>query len=166
MIEQYLFAATCLAVLVLLVLLVMRGNKKRKAVQSELGTLIDIAALPGTPIIAAAGQYVATVFADRPLEKVVTGGLGFRGKALLIVTDQAVGVERVGEESFVILGSALIEVTRANATIDRAVEPDGLLSLGWRLGGTEVASQFRIDAEADTAELSVALKNLIQGGAR
>ncbi|MEN9714106.1 MAG: hypothetical protein RLZZ164_770 [Actinomycetota bacterium] len=164
--QQYIFAATCVAVIVLLVVFVVRGNKKRKVAQSELGALIDIAALPGTPVVAATGQYVATVFADRPLEKIVTGGLGFRGKAQLIVTEQAMGIERLGEESFVINKDALLEVSRESATIDRAVETGGLLSITWNLGGTAVATQLRLDRDADTAELAAALQSLKKEGAR
>lgn len=166
MIGQYVFAAGCTVLFAVLVFLAIRGNGRRKAEQGDLGQLVDITALPGTPIASATGQYVATVFADRPLHKVVVGGLAFRGKAQIIVTNEAIGIERVGEESFVIKQDALIAISRESATIDRAVETGGLLSLTWSLGGTAVATQLRIDREADNVELASALKSLRKEGAR
>jgi hypothetical protein len=76
------------------------------------------------------------------------------------------GIERLGEESFVINKDALLEVSRESATIDRAVETGGLLSITWNLGGTAVATQLRLDRDADTAELAAALQSLKKEGAR
>ena len=160
--QQLMFAVICIVTLVVLVFLVLRGNRKRKSDQVDLGPLVDLAALEGTPVIAAKGQYVATVFTARPLERVVTGGLGFRGKAQLIVTDKGLGIERVGEESFAIPAETVKSVSRVSATIDRAVEADGLVSIDWILGGTAVSTLLRLDRELDSQELMERLKSLAQ----
>ncbi len=168
--QKYLMAAISIAVLAVAVFLVLRSSRRKSRAQAsdgELGALIDLTALAGKPVVAAKGQYVATVFRDKPLERVVTGGLMYRGKAQLVVTDEGIGIERVGEESFAIPANLLLEVGRASATIDRGVEADGLLAISWLLGATQVTTQLRIDRAEDTVELNEALKQLVmKDGAR
>ena len=87
--------------------------------------------------------YVATTFADRPLERVVAHGMAHRGKAFLLITDSGLEVSRVGEFSFFIPKSDLISIGSVSAVIDRAVENNGLVSIKWRLGAQEIESHFR-----------------------
>ncbi len=168
--QKYLMAAISIVILAIAVFLTIRSSRRKSRSQTEnpeLGSLIDLTALQGTPLVAAKGQYVATVFRDKPLERVVTGGLMYRGKAQLVVTDRGVGIERLGEESFAIPAELILEVGRSSATIDRSVEADGLLSISWLLGATEVITQLRLDRVDDTEELAKALKQLVEkDGAR
>lgn len=107
------------------------------------------------------GLYLSTTFAGRPLERVVAGGLGYRARAHLAVVDAGVLLERDGA------GPLLLPVEKAGTatwTIDRAVEPGGLLVLGWSLpsadGGAEaVESSIRLEA-ADQAGLLAALESV------
>lgn len=102
------------------------------------------------PLAAQAGEvifsgfYVATVFVDKPLERVWAYGLGGRGKATVSVSKDGISIERVGEQGFLIPNVDLVGVGRAKATIDRAVERQGLIQIAWRLGGTELLSSFRV----------------------
>ena len=168
--EKYLMAGISIAVLAISAFYAIRSIRIRRRNQSnliDLGALVDLTALDGTPAAAARGQYVATVFRDRPLERVVTGGLMHRGKAQVVVTDQGVGIERVGEESFAIPAAALLNVGRASAAIDRGVEADGLVAVDWTLGTTEVTTLLRIDAVDDGEGLMNSLKQLVaKDGAR
>ena len=59
-------------------------------------------------------------------------------------------MKRLGEASFAISASAITDVARASATIDRGVEQSGLLAISWLLGETEVITNFRLDAADDT----------------
>ncbi|CAB4627045.1 MAG: hypothetical protein F2648_00405 [Actinobacteria bacterium] len=99
--------------------------------------------------------YVATTFADRPLERVVGHGLAHRGEAYLLITASGLEVTRTGEVSFLIPKKDLIEVGAVSAVIDRAVEKDGLVSIKWKLGSQELESHFRfVDANLRSRSLS------------
>lgn len=160
----------CVAVFAVLAWVAIRGLKRRSAAQAadvELGALVDLTALAGKPVAAARGQYVATVFAAHPLERVVTGGLMHRGKAQLVVTTEGVGIERIGEESFAIAAKFIKSAGRASHTIDRGVETDGLLAITWTLGNTAVTTLLRIDGAEDNEALNRALQQLVnKDGAR
>lgn len=168
--QKYVFALISLFAIAGFVVIAMRSIRRKNAAQSadlELGSLKDLTALEGKPVVAARGQYVATVFYDRPLDRVVTGGLMHRGKAQLVVTDSGIGIERVGEESFAIDAKQLVAINRASSTIDRGVEADGLLAISWKLGETSVTTHLRIDGAEDTTELANALGYLVtKEGAR
>lgn len=88
--------------------------------------------------------YVSTVFAEQPLTRVWAHGLGGRGKAFLAITPEGVSISRLGEAGFLIPKSDLTGLTRASATIDKAVERDGLLVLLWNLGEDKLATHLRI----------------------
>jgi len=88
--------------------------------------------------------YVATVFADSPLERVWAYGLGIRGQAELQHGDDGLSILRQGESSFLIPFSSLISLERGNATIDRGVERDGLVQLRWEFGGQELITSLRV----------------------
>jgi hypothetical protein len=87
--------------------------------------------------------YVATTFANRPLDRVIAFGLAHRGRCTLHSSPSGIDVSRVGEVSFQIPRTALLGVGASSAVIDRAVETNGLITLRWRLGKEEVESHFR-----------------------
>jgi hypothetical protein len=134
-------------------------RKKSKAQDLELATpeYIDFSNV-GTN-----GFYVATTFAGRPLHRVSAHGLGFAGKALLDVSDQGVRVHRIGERSFRIDSSSLLDLTRTSAVIDKVVEKDGLLSLRWNLGATELESHLRFANSQSRDEIARKVSKLIVG---
>lgn len=90
------------------------------------------------------GFYVATVFADKPLERVWAFGLGGRGKSTVSLSDRGIGVARVGERDFLIPFEDIVTVQRAMATIDRGVEKRGLLQIEWKLGEQKILTSFRV----------------------
>jgi hypothetical protein len=99
--------------------------------------------------------YVATTFADRPLERVIAHGLAHRGVAYLLITDSGLEVSRTGETSFLVPRSDLIQVGSVSAVIDRAVEENGLVVIKWKLGSEELESHFRfVDSQLRTSSLS------------
>jgi hypothetical protein len=120
--------AGALALVALVVLLIFLSNRAKRAKQ-ERRLSAPAAALRGEHPFTA--YYVATVFADQPLERVWAFGLGGRGQAQLQVSDQGISVVRTGEVGFLIPAKQLGSVQRSSATIDKAVEKDGLLSLVW-----------------------------------
>jgi hypothetical protein len=87
--------------------------------------------------------YIATTFANRPLDRVIAFGLAHRGRCTLSSSPKGIDVSRVGEVSFQIPRSGFLGVGASSAVIDRAVETNGLITLRWRLGREEVESHFR-----------------------
>jgi len=120
----------------------------------------DAALVPGhpqpagdaTPLADARVNYVATTPRDRPLERLAIRGLGFRARGALTVTETGVHLALPGEEAVFIRAEAIELLTPATVAIDRAVETDGLLRLGWRLPGADVSGAGAPGAPgADTA---------------
>lgn len=133
-----------------LIALAVSAIKRRAQKQLAIGNLTPIDAISGAIAAEAAGFYVSTVFAAKPLERLVSHGLLHRGKAELVVRADGIQVSRLGETSFGIATSAITNVSRASATIDRGVEQSGLLAISWTLGETDVTTNFRLDAADDT----------------
>ncbi len=134
-------------------------HKKSKAQDLELATpeYIEFSNV-GTN-----GFYVATTYADLPLNRVSAHGLGFAGKAFLDVSDRGVRVHRIGERSFRIDSSALIDLRRTSGVIDKVVEKDGLLSLRWKLGVTELETHLRFANNKSRDEIAHDVSKLIVG---
>lgn len=109
------------------------------------------------------GYYVATTFADRPLDRVSAHGLGFAGKAMVEVSSAGVEVFRTGEQSFRIPKSALVDIARTSVVIDKAVEKDGILSLRWKLGQAELESHFRFPNSTERNQVARTVANLLVG---
>jgi hypothetical protein len=109
------------------------------------------------------GSYVATTFAGRPLDRVSAHGLGFAGNSSLIVSGEGVHVSRYGERSFIIRKSSLVDLVRSSVVIDKAVEKDGLLSIVWKLGDTELESHFRFANSRARDEISLKISELLVG---
>lgn len=101
-------------------------------------------------LVSAAAFYVATTVRGTPLERLNIRGLGFRARAELTVTEAGVFLALAGQEAVFIPADAIELLEAATWTIDRVVESDGLLLLGWRLNapaietGQLVDSYFRI----------------------
>ena len=133
-----------------LIALATSAIQRRVKKQAGLGSLAALEAVSGATIAEASGSYVSTVFANKPLERIVSHGLLHRGKVDLVLCADGIQVKRLGETSFAIAASAITDVARASATIDRGVEQSGLLAISWMLGETEVTTNFRLDAADDT----------------
>ena len=103
------------------------------------------------------GFYVSTTLDGQPLNRVAVRGLGFRSRATIAVADEGVVLALPGNNVF-IPRADVREVTRSNYTIDRVVEPGGLVLLAWRLGDVNVDSYLRVEK---TEELVSAIGTLL-----
>jgi hypothetical protein len=103
------------------------------------------------------GFYVSTTPDGQPLNRVAVRGLAFRSRATVAVADAGVILSLPGNTVF-IPRADIREVTRANYTIDRVVEPGGLVLLAWALGDTQLDSYLRVEK---TGELVAAIESLL-----
>jgi hypothetical protein len=88
--------------------------------------------------------YVSTVFSNSPLERVWAHDLGSRGKCQVFASSEGVSIERTGERDFAILASQYRGITRESATIDKGVEPGGLVAIHWQLGTENLITNLRV----------------------
>jgi len=102
--------------------------------------------------------YVSTVFSSAPLDRVWAHGLGARGKSKLFASNEGLSIERRGEADLFIPTEAARGITRESATIDKGVEPGGLIAIHWTLGSTEVTTNLR--SAGNTKDLIKQIKEL------
>ncbi len=88
-------------------------------------------------------MYVSTVYAESPLRRLLAHGMGPRGRATVSVTEEGISVCRIGERDYLIPKSTIRSVGKSSATIDRAVEPGGLVSVEWSHQGTDLITNLR-----------------------
>jgi hypothetical protein len=103
------------------------------------------------------GFYVSTTPDGQPLNRIAVRGLGFRSRATIAVADAGVVLALPGNNVF-IPREDIREVTRANYTIDRVVEPNGLVLLAWVLGDKKLDTYLRVE---QTPELVGAIQSLL-----
>ncbi|HYI33733.1 MAG TPA: hypothetical protein VEX88_09750 [Glaciibacter sp.] len=150
--------------------LMLRSWKRRSRRDSSLAAGYPHPAEPGRELASVPALYVATTPRDLPLERLAIRGLGFRARAELTVTDAGLWMLLAGENGVFIPAGAIDLLAPATWTIDRVVETDGLLVLGWRLAGPEggagaasspdVDSYFRIVDPADRRRITEAIRSI------
>ena len=105
----------------------------------------------GELLYQANGFYVATTRGSNHLERINAYGLGARGIAQVLVFSEGLLILRNGERPLSIDRTQLRAVEFTQVTIDKAVEPNGLLSVSWIHDGVDLATQLRIvDVESRT----------------
>lgn len=177
--------ATVITALVLLgvLALMLRSWRRRSQRDAGLPAGYPTPADRGRELASAAALYVATTPRDQPLERLNIPGLGFRARGGVSVTERGVLLELAGSPALFIPADAVRRVADATWAIDRAVEPGGLLLLGWRLTATpaapaegatptvptetpvDVDSYFRFSDPADRRAISEALGSFTAGAA-
>jgi hypothetical protein len=76
--------------------------------------------------------YVSTTPHDQPLERLALFPLAYRARGELAVTDRGIALCLDGAPTVFLASSRTVAVDRATVTIDRVVEPGGLVRIVWR----------------------------------
>jgi len=147
---------------VVIIALAIVGWTTRRRRQRDIPAPEKVPADIGTLHAEFEGFYVSTTVDGQPLNRVAVRGLGFRARATIAVADRGVVLALPGNNVF-IPREAIRDVTRAQYTIDRVVEPGGLVLLAWTLGkGTPTESNvdtyLRVD---ETQKLVDELSSII-----
>ncbi|GAA4743423.1 hypothetical protein GCM10025783_13750 [Amnibacterium soli] len=145
--------------LLVLALVGMAVSWRRRGRRQRALAVPPVPADLGPADLTVSGLLVATTFAGRPLDRVVTDGLGFRAQATLAVTPAGVLVERDGGAPFLVPADGLPGSGTASWALDKGVERDGLTVLPWALTGADgepvpVESAFRLPPQAQSALLT------------
>ena len=151
-----LFALLCAAVVALLVVLAVVGLLARRRRQRDIEP-----PLPWTdavPTLVVDALYVATTRAGDRYDRVFAHGLGFRGRTQVAIDPD--GVQLVADRTEVRIPAERIRsVERATWTIDRVVEPGGIIVIAHALGA-DVDTSLRIIG--DDREAFDALRGLVR----
>ena len=156
--ETYHVGLIALAIFVLLGFLVYRSWVSKMRRQDQ---LIQAPQLLEFSTVGETTQYVATVFAGRPLDRVLGHGLAHRGNATVLVSPDGVAVYRTGETSFLIPAKDVIGISQESTVIDRAVETDGMIAIAWKLGDNELQTYLRFVGASERSAALSKLKDLV-----
>lgn len=160
-----LIATLCiLAVCAVIVGAMALGWRRRQRTQADLGTPDELPAGLGEPTFALDDtHYVATSTTGNALDRIAVRPLAYRGRATVEVHPTGLALGIAGEDAFFIPQDRLETVAVAQATIDRAVERDGLIVVRWWLDPEHsVETYLRVVNPDDRAALLAAIAELIE----
>jgi hypothetical protein len=105
--------------------------------------------------------YVATTRHEQPLERVTVSPLEYRARGELAVTDRGVALCLDGAPTVFLASSRLVAVDRATVTIDRVVEPGGLIRIAWNADDETIVDSYLRLATGDPRTLISDLQRLV-----
>ncbi|TVT48843.1 transporter [Amycolatopsis rhizosphaerae] len=165
--ERWLLTLAVLAFLLLALWGMRVGWRRRARSQSVLvPPFPTVPDEPGEPLLEAAGLYVSTTTAGNWQDRIVTRGMGLRGRAVLRRYPGGIEVDRAGAPGFWIPADSLAGVRRASAIAGKVMGTDSLLVFTWRLGGVELDTGFRGDDLEVYPQWMESVQNEIKGGAQ
>ena len=145
--------------------LMLVGWRARRRRQSGVDAPLAAPAELSPATVDVEGWYVATTPAGEPLERIAVHGLGFRARATVSVHPQGIVLGRRGSDAVYLPAADLRTAGRATWAIDRVVEPQGLVVIGWMLGSTPVDSYLRLPDRTGADRLLAAVTDLLPGSA-
>lgn len=105
--------------------------------------------------------YVSTTRHDQPLERMTVSPLEYRARGELAVTDRGVALCLDGAPTVFLASSRLVAVDRATVTIDRVVEPGGLIRIAWNADDETIVDSYLRLATGDPRTLISDLQRLV-----
>ncbi|WP_346054502.1 MULTISPECIES: transporter [Amycolatopsis] len=165
--ERFVLVLVLLAVFALALWGMRVGWRRRARSQSVLvPPFPQVPADPGEPLLEAPGLYVSTTTAGNWQDRIVTRGMGLRGRAVLRRYPGGIEVDRAGAPGFWIPDEAVTGVRRGSAIAGKVMGSDSLLIVTWRLGEVELDTGFRGDDHGTYDQWIDSLSNKIEGGAQ
>jgi hypothetical protein len=150
----------------LLLLWGMRVGWQRKA-RSQSALVPPFPPIPedaGEPELETKGLYVSTTTAGNWQDRIVTRGVGMRGRAWLRLYPDGIAVERAGAVGFWIPRESVEGARRASAIAGKVMGTDSLLVITWRAGDVALDIGFRADDPDSCAQWIDRVR--IKGGAQ
>lgn len=105
--------------------------------------------------------YVSTTRHDEPLERLAISPLAYRARGELALTDRGVALCLDGAPTVFLASLRLVDVDRATVTIDRVVEPGGLIRIVWKVDDDTVVDSYLRLTTGDPKDLISELRRLI-----
>lgn len=155
--------ALAVMVLVAVVLLALLAWAWWRRTRRDSGLAAPVGEIPAgaATLSAFPTLYVATTRHDEPLERLAIGGLGFRSRSDVTVTDAGVALDLTGKPRVFLAADRIQDVGQATVAIDRVVEPDGLVRLAWRLDDGTVVDSYLRPQDASARALADAVAGIL-----
>jgi len=137
-----------LGVLLLLGMTISIVTRRGKA--RSIGALPRPSDIPGEAVVSFNVLHVATTVAHKPMDRVWAAPLAYRAKTVLEVRSGGIVLSLTGEGDMGLPAESITGSGRGTWTIDKAVDPEGLVVVTWKHGGVEYDSYFRsVDQPAE-----------------
>ncbi|MCK2028536.1 PH-like domain-containing protein [Microbacterium galbinum] len=152
--------AITIAVALLVLLTMLLSWRRRQRRDSAIGAPLGV---PEHAEVASRHEvlYVSTTKHDQPLERLAISPLAYRARGELAITDRGVALCLDGAPTVFLASSRLVDIGRATVTIDRVVEPGGLVRIDWRADDHTVVDSYLRLATGDPQNLISDLRRLI-----
>lgn len=105
--------------------------------------------------------YVSTTRHDQPLERLALSPLAYRARGEAAVTDRGLALCLDGAPTVFIASDRLKDVDRATVTIDKVVEPGGLVRVAWNAADDTVVDSYIRIADGDPKNFISELRRLV-----
>lgn len=105
--------------------------------------------------------YVSTTRHEQPLERLAISPLAYRARGELAVTDRGAALCLDGTPTVFLPKEKLAGVDRATVTIDRVVEPGGLVRLAWNVDAETTVDSYLRTTSGSPDTLIFELQRLI-----
>ena len=105
--------------------------------------------------------YVSTTKHDQPLERLTMSPLAYRARGEVAVTDRGLALCLDGAPTVFLASSRLVSVGRATVTIDRVVEPGGLVRVAWSADDDTIVDSYLRLADGDPQNFISELQRLV-----
>ncbi|WP_404475871.1 hypothetical protein [Microbacterium aerolatum] len=86
--------------------------------------------------------YVSTTRHDQPLERLAIRPLAYRARGEVTVTDRGAALCLDGAPTVFLAKDKLAGIDRATVTIDRVVEPGGLVRIAWNVDADTIVDSY------------------------
>ena len=105
--------------------------------------------------------YVSTTKHDQPLERLAIRPLGYRARGEAAVTDRGLALCLDGAPTVFLASARLASVDRATVTIDRVVEPGGLVRVAWNADDDTIVDSYLRVTDGDPQNFISELQRLV-----
>ena len=105
--------------------------------------------------------YVSTTRHDEPLERLTLSPLAYRARGEAAVTDRGLALCLDGAPTVFLASDRLVAIDRATVTIDRVVEPGGLVRVVWSAADDTVVDSYLRVADGDPTTFISELRRLV-----
>lgn len=145
LVGSLIFAAVLVVVIAVLIQLMMRSWRRRAQRQAELiGNLPHMPNAVGAAITTLRGVYVGCTLSPAWNDRVTSGDLGYRSKAVLTRYPEGILLERIRANPIWIPQDAIIAVRTERGMAGKVAGRNSILAIRWRLpSGVEIDTGFR-----------------------
>ncbi len=105
--------------------------------------------------------YVSTTKHDQPLERLAIRPLAYRARGEAAVTDRGLALCLDGAPTVFLASTRLASVDRATVTIDRVVEPGGLVRVAWNADDDTIVDSYLRVTDGDPQNFISELQRLV-----